>query len=75
MGYQCIRPLNNINLNLDAKVEDEKHHSSLREGAELLNFLIQPQAVEVIPQLMDIAIEGLPLILLEVIRGFLIFIN
>lgn len=35
-GYQCIRPVNNIHLNLDAMVEDDKHHGGLREGAEIV---------------------------------------
>ncbi|KAH9288180.1 hypothetical protein KI387_032297, partial [Taxus chinensis] len=35
-GYQCIRPVNNIDLNLDAVVEGDKHHPSLREGAEIV---------------------------------------
>eukprot|EP01018_Ginkgo_biloba_P031268 Gb_02957 [translate_table: standard] len=34
-GYQCIRPVNNIHLNLEAGVEDDKHGHGLREGAEV----------------------------------------
>ncbi|XP_057856752.1 ricin B-like lectin R40C1 [Cryptomeria japonica] len=37
-GYQCIRPVNDISLNLDAKVKDDKHHGGLREGAEVVLF-------------------------------------
>ncbi|XP_057856750.2 ricin B-like lectin R40G2 [Cryptomeria japonica] len=37
-GYQCIRPVNDISLNLDAKVDDDKHHGGLHEGAEVALF-------------------------------------
>lgn len=35
-GYQCIRPVHNTHLNLDASAGDDKHHVALREGAEIV---------------------------------------
>uniref|UniRef100_A0A0D6R8S3 Uncharacterized protein n=1 Tax=Araucaria cunninghamii TaxID=56994 RepID=A0A0D6R8S3_ARACU len=37
-GYQCIRPMNNIHLNLDAGFRDGKHQDKLTEGAEVVLF-------------------------------------
>ncbi|GLJ52787.1 hypothetical protein SUGI_1124380 [Cryptomeria japonica] len=37
-GYQCIRPVNNIQFNLEAVLEVDKHHRGLYEGAEIALF-------------------------------------
>lgn len=36
-GYQCIRPVSNINLNLDAKLADGKY-GNVEDGNELILF-------------------------------------
>ncbi|XP_059070823.1 ricin B-like lectin R40C1 [Cryptomeria japonica] len=37
-GYQCIRPVNNILINLEAMFEDDKHHRGIHEGAAIALF-------------------------------------
>jgi len=36
-GYQCLRPVNNVNLNMDAKAADG-HVGGIRDGNELILF-------------------------------------
>ncbi|XP_057856733.2 ricin B-like lectin R40C1 isoform X1 [Cryptomeria japonica] len=37
-GYQCIRPVNNILINLEAMFQDDKHHRGVHEGAAVALF-------------------------------------
>eukprot|EP01018_Ginkgo_biloba_P016538 Gb_37140 [translate_table: standard] len=42
-GYHCLRPVNNIHLNLDAKNADGKH-GKVEDGTELILFSWKKQA-------------------------------